>query len=123
MARHLTSLLLCALAINAMAAESLRDPTQPPAALMPAPARESGAESGPVLQSVMLKKGHKPMVIIGGERVELGGRYGESTLVRVSESSAVLEGPGGRKTLQLTPAVEKTLTYPRTQKQKPGSEK
>lgn len=113
--------LLTCVAFNAIAAEPLRDPTQPPAALMPVLPAERSEAAGPVLQSIILRKGHKPQAIIGGERVELGGRYGELRLVRVNENSVVLQGPGGRETLQLTPAVQKTPRPAR--QQKPGSEK
>lgn len=59
------------------------------------------------LQSVILRKGGKPAALINGTVVELGGRVGESRLVKVSEDHVVLRGPQGDETLRLTPAAEK----------------
>ena len=84
----------------------LADPTRPPAGI------ESGAVpaevAGSQLQSVLIPKKGTPVAVIGGQTVPLGGRYGDSTLVRISEREAVLEGPGGVERLLLTPAAEKT---------------
>lgn len=124
----LAAVAICVFASVSIAAEPLRDPTQPPPGYIDAPASTEGeGDTGPVLQSVILRKGHKPIAIIGGERVELGGRYGESRLVQVRENGVVLAGPGGRETLRLTPAVEKTPIKPAgkpsmRQTEKAGSE-
>lgn len=84
----------------------LNDPTRPPAGV------ESGAAaveaSGPVLQSVLIPKKGKPVAVIGGQQVVLGGLYGESRLTKLSEREAVLEGPAGIERLLLTPGVEKS---------------
>ncbi len=91
----------------------LPDPTRPPTALINPSASSGDAVeevlSGPTLQSVILRKGHKPAAIISGERVELGGRYGDARLTRVSESRVVLSGAAGSETLLLTPSVEKKM--------------
>ena len=103
-----TAWLIFAATSGSVAAEtSLADPTRPPVGVS-APAEEGGMASGPVLQSVMIPKRGKPVAIIGGERVALGGLYGESRLVRLSEREAVLEGPEGLESLPLTPGIEKT---------------
>lgn len=83
------------------------DPTRPPA-FAGAPGAVAAA-AGPVLQSVILPrgKGRKPAAIISGERIELGGRYGEWRLARLSESEAVLVGTAGRQVLRLTPEAAK----------------
>ena len=98
-----------------MAQSSLSDPTRPPAALEePAAAAETkpGKGVGVVpqsgLQTVIMRKGHKPVAVINGETVELGGKLGEATLVRLSEREAVLQGPQGKEVLRLTPNAEKT---------------
>jgi MSHA biogenesis protein MshK len=91
----------------------LPDPTRPPAALINPSASGGGVvedvASGPTLQSVILRKGQKPAAIISGERVELGGKYGDARLTKVSESRVVLSGASGSETLLLTPSVEKTM--------------
>jgi MSHA biogenesis protein MshK len=99
-------------AAQAMAGDELPDPTRPPAALIKSSATSANgagadASGGSALQSVILRKGHKPVAIIAGERVELGGVYGGARLINVTESRVVLDGPSGRETLLLTPAVEK----------------
>lgn len=102
--------LMPALATGAPAAQSLPDPTRPPADLtQPSapgqPGSPAPAASG--LQSVILKKEGRPAALINGMVVELGGMVGEAKLVKVDEDSVVLLGPEGRETLQLTPEAEK----------------
>ena len=95
--------LACTLPVAAQGV--LADPTRPP------PGIESGVvqpEAGAaLLQSVLIPKKGRPLAVIGGQTVPLGGKYGESTLVRVSEREVVLEGADGVERLLLTPAVEK----------------
>ena len=124
MARDLTrrAALLAALALSAAIASGeehsraavapLADPTRPPAFLMGSGRATSSAPAGPVLQSVLVSASRKA-AIISGQRVELGDRYGESRLTRLSDAEAVLEGPGGRTVLKLVPGVEKKTTVAR----------
>lgn len=86
----------------------LPDPTRPPAGVVGD--QPVGEVSGPVLQSVIIPKKGKPVAIIGGQQVVLGGLYGESRLIKLSEREAVLEGPGGIEHLTLTPGIEKTTS-------------
>jgi hypothetical protein len=85
----------------------MADPTRPPPGVSVA-APEAEAASGPVLQSVLIPGKGKPWALIGGQQVSLGGWYGESRLIRLTEREAVLEGPAGVERLLLTPDVEKT---------------
>lgn len=93
----------------AQAAESLPDPTRPPA--------EAGLESpggpvvasGPVLQSIMIRPGRRTAVISGQQLAE-GERFGDARLIKVSESEVILAGPDGRQTLKLFPGVDKQFT-------------
>lgn len=94
-------------------ADSLPDPTRPPPGFgseSAATATEALAagQGGPVLQTVILPRKGKPKAIIGGELVQLGGRYGDQQLIRVSEREVVLDGPRGREVLTLTPGIDKT---------------
>ncbi len=93
--------------VSAAVAQSLVDPTRPPAGL--ADMAGSVAVGGPVLQSVMLSPGRK-MAVISGEAVVLGGRYGEARLVRLTESEAVLKNGDETTVLKLYPQVEKRMT-------------
>lgn len=89
------------------AADTLADPTRPPAYIAGASgAVASGVPTGPVLQSVLISPGRKS-AIISGVQVALGERYGEARLTRLTEDEAVLEGPQGRTVLKLVPKVEK----------------
>ena len=105
--------LLLAVALGAAtglvhAEAALSDPTRPPAAMEPpAPGPAAAAAAGSGLQTVILREGHKPVAVIDGVAVELGGKVGDATLVKVNESEAVLQGPRGREVLRLTPAAEK----------------
>ena len=112
MARALGLLFVMLPLLPAWAGEAaLPDPTLPPPAVLQALAKSDGDGGAQVslLQSVILRKGGKPAAIIGGELVELGGRYGDAKLVAVSEDSVVLTGPEGRQVLRLLPMVNKKV--------------
>ena len=86
---------------------------RPPAAAgETAPAASTGSEGMPAtsngLQTIILGRGRKPMAVINGIAVGLGDKVGEARLVKLSETQAVLQGPGGKETLYLTPGVERT---------------
>ena len=87
------------------------DPTKPPASVS-TPATEQANTAAPALtglQSVILRKQGKPAALINGEVVELGGKLGEATLVKINEDTVVLKGADGEETLRLTPAAEKKV--------------
>ncbi len=96
------------------AQETLTDPTRPPTAKAESAAETAGG--GPVLQSVLLPRGGTPLAIISGVRVSLGGRYGDSTVVRITESAVELAGPQGRQVLRLTPDAVKSSVSGRSAK-------
>lgn len=107
------------LASSALAQAALPDPTRPPVAFV------SGVDdtlqaSGPRLQSVLLPKSGKPVAVISGQRVTLGGMLGSRHLVALSENEAVLKGPEGVERLYLTPDVEKTNLIAKTPTVKRG---
>ena len=116
MAHHLTIAMVCALAASAHAAwaETLPDPTRPPAFLF-APTDGDGpaAEStggGLILQSVLIAPNRRS-AIIGGKALSIGDRLGDFTLVRVSEGEVQLRGPEGSRTLKLFPGVTKRVAH------------
>lgn len=86
-------------------AQGLADPTRPPGAIADS-AESAAAGGGPVLQSVMLSPTRK-VAVISGEMVVLGGRYGTSQLVKLSETEAVLKSGGELMVLKLHPQVDK----------------
>lgn len=105
---------LALLAVVSSAQAQIADPTRPPAAwLAPAPASDAlpGAEGsgGLRLQSVLMRPGGRPVAVIGGKTVTLGGHVGRAKLVRLNEREAVLQGADGVTHLYLTPNVEKQM--------------
>lgn len=98
---------LAGLPIAGRGEETLPDPTRPPAAIL-GPQSEAGGVplGGPVLQAIRISQEHKS-AIISGERVALGGKFGDARLVRLTSSEAVLDGPEGKTVLRLVPGVEK----------------
>ncbi|MBS1144441.1 MAG: biosis protein MshK [Proteobacteria bacterium] len=119
----LIAVVLLAVAFPAWAQSG--DPTRPPAAWL-APvddARPGGEATGGLrLQSVLMPQGGRPVAVIGGKTVALGGSVGGATLVRLNEREAVLKGADGVTHLYLTPDVEKQMIeMPKSrQKGKPG---
>lgn len=109
-------------AASAAAQSALPDPTRPPAAFVSG-ADEAAVESGPRLQSVLMPKAGKPVAVISGQRVTLGGTLGGRRLVALSENEAVLKGPDGIERLRLTPDVEKTNLIAKTPAAKRGQSK
>jgi len=106
---------LIALALLVMTTPALAqsaDPTRPPAAWL-APvndARPDGEAGGGLrLQSVKMPVRGRPVAVIGGKTVALGGHVGGATLVRLNEREAVLQGADGVTHLYLTPDVEKQM--------------
>lgn len=99
-------------------AENLTDPTRPPTAPL-AGYGPSGvpAEGGLVLQSVYISPARKA-AMINGETVELGGKFDDGKLIKVSESEVVLSTSEGLQTLKLFPDVEKRAAKPAVEKKK-----
>lgn len=99
--------LLGMLLLSGVQAESLRDPTRPPAELgVVAAGGAEMAAKGPVLQSVLISAGRKS-AIIGGQVVGLGEKYGEARVIKITESEVVLKTGTITETLRLFPDVEK----------------
>ncbi|MBP8135962.1 MAG: MSHA biogenesis protein MshK [Rhodoferax sp.] len=112
MADLMRLILLALLFVAASAQAQMADPTRPPAAwLAPvAEARQGSEGAGPLrLQSVLMRQGGRPVAVIGGKTVALGGHVGGATLVRLNEREAVLQGADGVTHLYLTPDVEKQM--------------
>lgn len=95
-------------------AQPLNDPTQPPASLYEAADGSSAHEvAGPVLQSVLLGR-HYSAAIISGEKVMLGGKYAQSTLIKLNDREALLRhADQSTEILVLNPIIsKKAITSP-----------
>lgn len=89
-------------------AQNLADPTRPPATTEATPERSAASVAGPVLQSVLISPSRK-MAIINGQSVNLGEKFGEARLVKISESEVVLRNGQEVQILKLFPNVQKSL--------------
>jgi len=52
-----------------------------------------------------------PPRTINGQAVALGGRYGNATLVRISDEAIVLQRPEGTETIKLYSSVQRTKRW------------
>jgi MSHA biogenesis protein MshK len=93
------------LACQTACAQGVTDPTRPAVAPEAAPGAGGG---GTGLQSVLISDNRKAAVI-GGQVVELGHKYGDATLTRVSESEVTLSRGRETQILRLFPGVEKRM--------------
>jgi MSHA biogenesis protein MshK len=96
--------LLCGAA--AAQSEKLVDPTRPPSATDPARKDGAAPAAGPQLQSVLISPARR-IAVISGQTVVQGGRYGDATVERITESAVHLRYANRRQTLQLMPGIVK----------------
>lgn len=101
----MAGLLLAACCLPA-SAQALRDPTRPPAFLMPggAGARAAApAASGPQLQSILIGRqpGGRHVAVIDGETVSLGGSYKGARVTRMTPNEVELVRGSERRVLKL----------------------
>lgn len=102
------------LATHVANAETLKDPTQPPASLYNhvGDAEDATLAVLPVLQSVMIGH-HYRAAIINGKKVLLGGKYEQATLIKLNEYEAVLRNADmSTQTLVMDFAIEKKILVP-----------
>jgi hypothetical protein len=90
---------------SAALAQSLSDPTQPPAALNGPGAETTLAPSAPQLQSILVSReaGGRRVAVINGEMVRQGAKIGDAVVERVGETEVVLRRGRHRETLKLFP--------------------
>ena len=105
------------------AAQILNDPTRPPAGSYSSDAGD-GAAGGPVLQSVMITPTERS-ALIGGERVKLGGKYGDARVTKITESEVVLRSASGTEILRMYPdvSIKAVEPAPSAGKKKPARKK
>jgi MSHA biogenesis protein MshK len=74
-----------------------------------ASAFDPAASSSPA-QVVIISK-ERRQATINGRTVSLGGRYGNATLVRISDEEIVLQRPEGTETIKLYSSVQRTKRW------------
>ena len=91
---------------SAVVAQTLPDPTRPPAeinaASSVAPHTAPPVKTG--LQSIIISP-QRRAAIINGQTVEVGEKYGNAKLIEVNERGVVLMGAQGKQVLTLFPSV------------------
>jgi MSHA biogenesis protein MshK len=99
--------LMCTMYSLTVMAQTLADPTRPPATVSDA---STNAEilAGPVLQSILIAPNRR-LAIINGQTVALNGKYGEQTLIKMTETEVVLRNGKEFQTLKLFPDFNKKL--------------
>jgi MSHA biogenesis protein MshK len=93
-------------------AQGLNDPTRPPREILggSADAYEPAASSSPA--QVVIISTDRRQATINGQTVVLGGRYGNATLVRISDEEIVLQRPEATETIKLYSSVQRKQHWP-----------
>ena len=92
---------------GSVTAQTMNDPTRPPGAMSSADHEPERARAA-VLQSVLITPTRRA-AIINGQRVELGGRFGEARVLKITETEVVLRSAAGTEVLKMYPNVDKAL--------------
>jgi MSHA biogenesis protein MshK len=114
MAAYLTATLAVIAALGAprALAQGLNDPTRPPREMLggAADAYEPAASSSPA-QVVIISKDRR-QATINGRTVNLGGRYGDATVVRITDEEIVLQKPEATETIRLYSSIQRKKHWP-----------
>jgi MSHA biogenesis protein MshK len=105
-ARRAAPGLLVAAAAGAVHAQTLVDPTRPPAGWL---VRATPATDRPLnnVQTVKTSKAG-PLALVDGRVVKIGDPFGDSRVIRITDSEVVLQHPGGAtEVMRIHPSVEK----------------
>lgn len=92
-------------------AESLRDPTRPPADALGTtkPVAKPASRNKLVLQTVVISELRRTAVI-NGRVMSVGDTISGFTVAKIREAEVVMKGSKGTRTLRLYPAVNKIAT-------------
>ena len=109
MAAHLTLGIALAIALGTprVLAQGLSDPMRPPREIIGGSAAYEPAGSSSPAQVVIISKDRR-QVTINGRTVNLGERYGNATVVRISDEEIVLQRPEATETIKLYSSVQRT---------------
>jgi MSHA biogenesis protein MshK len=84
------------------------DPTHPPREITGEPG-DSDANAGGSPAQVVVISSDRHQATINGRTVALGGRYGNATLVRISDQEIVLQRPDSTETIRLYSSVSRRM--------------
>ena len=107
---------LVLLAAGAAGAQSLPDPTRPPAAATPVAMGPATASAGPQLQSILIarQQGGRHVAVIDGETVRPGDTFHGAKVARIGENEVELVRGGERQVLRLYARADAGLPPART---------
>lgn len=89
----------------AVLAQGMADPTRPQTGVVAGASGAAAGLPGAVLQSTLISGKHAE-AIISGTLVQLGGRYGDAVVLKISADEVVLRTAAGLQTLKLFPGIE-----------------
>jgi MSHA biogenesis protein MshK len=89
-------------------AQGLSDPTRPPRELLGADANAQPDPGNSPAQVVIISKDRR-QATINGKTVELGGRYGDATLVRIADDEIVLKKADSTEVIRLYSLVNRKM--------------
>ncbi len=101
-------------------AQGLNDPTRPPREILggSADGYEPAASSSPAQVVIISKDRHQ--VTINGRTVNLGERYGNATVVSITDEEIVLQRPEATETIKLYSSVQRKRHWPAAQADSAG---
>jgi MSHA biogenesis protein MshK len=110
MAATVIRLLLPMLLAGSCAAQTLADPTRPPASMQRASGEPAAIANTPQLQSVLIARqpGGRHIAVIDGETVRLGQTWHGAVVARVTETEVELVRGRERQILKLASAAGQT---------------
>jgi MSHA biogenesis protein MshK len=105
---------LALLAALPVQAQGMRDPMRPPREIS-GDAGEPEAAVGTSPAQVVLISRNRRQATINGQTVNLGGRYGNATLVGISDEEIVLQKPDSTEVIRLYSSVNRRKRLPAEQ--------
>ena len=114
MAAHLNAGLFATALLAALpaCAQGISDPTRPPPEILGGAAQPSDAPAGGSPAQVVVISKDRRQATINGRTVDLGGRYGNSTVVGISDQQIVLRGPDSTEVIRLYSSVNRRMRQP-----------
>ena len=105
-------MLLVALLAVPVAAQGLSDPTRPPREILGETGDASEAMVSASPAQVVVISSDRRQATINGRTVDLGGRYGNATLVKISDDELVLQRADSMEVIRLYSSVNRKMRLP-----------